>query len=204
MHEEVKSYEEDRLNLGHQAVGGRCDTYESATRIEGSPPVSVYARAAMTHTHFRIIAAAGLFSLTLRAADAIEVHWDHLCAAADGKKLSIARSDGSTVEGYCMSINVNEVLIRTPDRGMVKIARSTLSRLHMSGEKKHHLASLGKGFDKGLRKGFNWLLSTHALLGVVTIPATVGWGAFSLPFCALGDLKDKMSDPEHVTEIKVI
>jgi hypothetical protein len=111
----------------------------------------------MTHTRFRIIAAAGLFSLTLRAADSIEVHWDHLCAAADGKKLSIAKSDGSTVEGYCMSINVNEVLIRTPDRGIVKIARSTLSRLHMSGEKKYHLASLGKGFDKGLRKGFNWL-----------------------------------------------
>jgi hypothetical protein len=54
----------------------------------------------------------------------------------------------------------------------------------------HHLADLGDGMSKSFRRGFGWLFSPAAALGLVTIPATVAWGAVAAPFCLLGDLGD--------------
>jgi hypothetical protein len=121
MREEAKSYEEDRLNPEFKALSGRCDTCESATRIEGSPPLSVYARAAMTHTHFRIIAAAGLFSLTLRAAGAIMPKSKSLCAmllvlanavVCARERITVATSVGDGV--VCNSLNVPQRWVVPP------------------------------------------------------------------------------------------
>jgi hypothetical protein len=54
----------------------------------------------------------------------------------------------------------------------------------------HHLADLGNSMSKSFRRGFGWLFSPAAPLGLLTIPATVAWGAMAAPFCLLGDLGD--------------
>jgi hypothetical protein len=65
----------------------------------------------------------------------------------------------------------------------------------------HQLSALGRNVQKGLRQGFEWLLSPYAPLGIVAVPATVAWGAVAAPFCLLGDLTHKAS---RTREIKVI
>ncbi len=106
-------------------------------------------------------------------------------------------------------IGVDEISVNTKDRGVVKVARSALSRidmhLHISSHRGHELRALGHGVHVGLSHGFGWLLSPAAPLGIVTIPATLAWGAVSAPFCAIGDVAAKLAPaPATEREIRVI
>jgi hypothetical protein len=128
---------------------------------------------------------------------------DDLGAVAGGKQLTIQTVDGSTVDGYCLSINVDEIAITTKDQRIVRIARKTLSRIHVQRSQNdgHQLRALGRGIHKGLRKEVDWLFSPYAPLGIVAVPATLAWAAVSAPFCLLGDLTHANSGTR---EIKVI
>ena len=64
----------------------------------------------------------------------------------------------------------------------------------------HHLADLGNSMSKSFARGFGWLFSPAAPLGLVAIPATIAWGAVAAPFCLLGDLGD---DGAITQDIKV-
>jgi hypothetical protein len=130
---------------------------------------------------------------------------------AEGQPLTLTTADGATVDGYCVAIGVDEISVNTKDRGVVKVARSALSRidmhLHTSSHRGHELRALGHGVHVGLSRGFGWLLSPDALLGIVTIPATLAWGAVSAPFCAIGDVAAKaklVPPPATEREIRVI
>jgi hypothetical protein len=151
----------------------------------------------MKHTSFSqfrflIFSAALAWTFPLHAApdnsDVIHSRWGDLCAVAGGQQLSITTNDGKTVKGTCASTSDSEIAL-TANQRVVKIARSTLSRIQMyqpgSG---HHLADLGKDMSKSFKTSFVWLLSPAAPLGLVAIPATVAWGAVAAPFCILGDL----------------
>jgi hypothetical protein len=151
----------------------------------------------MKHTSFSqlcclIFSAALAWTLPLHAApddnDVIHARWGDLCYVAGGQQLSVTTRDGKTIKGTCASTTGGEIALTTNQR-VVKIARSTLTRIQMyqpgSG---HHLADLRKGMSKSFRTGFGWLLSPAAPLGLVAIPATVAWGAVAAPFCLLGDL----------------
>src|SRR5579872_7340804 len=114
----------------------------------------------MTHTpwsNIRLLSLSAVLALTLpvHAADEIRVHWNEVCAAADGKRLTISTVDGDTVSGYCMSINVDEIAVNTADHGMVKIARKALSRIDVQRSKNdgHQLWRLGRGVRTGLHQG---------------------------------------------------
>jgi hypothetical protein len=162
----------------------------------------------MTHVtlasiHLLPLIALTIWSLPLRAADQIQVHWNEVCAAARGKQLTIQTVDGSTVDGYCLSINVDEIAITTKDQRIVRIARKALSRINVQRSKNdgHQLRALGREIHKGLRKEVDWLLSPYAPLGIVAVPATLAWGAVSAPFCLLGDLTHASGGAR---EIKVI
>jgi hypothetical protein len=141
---------------------------------------------------FSILSAALAWTFPLHAApintDVIQARWGDLCHVAGGQQLSLTTSDGKTVTGTCASTSDGEIALTTNQR-VVKIARSTLARIQMyqpgSG---HHLADLGKGMSKSFKTGFGWLFSPAAPLGLVTIPATVAWGAVAAPFCILGDM----------------
>jgi hypothetical protein len=162
----------------------------------------------MTHTtlasiRFLLFSGVMVSALPLYAADEIQVHWIEVCRAAGGKRLTIKTFNGETVDGYCLSINVDEIAVTTKDQQIVRIARRALSRIDVQRSKNdgHQLSALGRGVHKGLRQGFQWLLSPYAPLGIVAVPATVAWGAVAAPFCLLADLTHKTSGTR---EIKVI
>jgi hypothetical protein len=152
----------------------------------------------------RFLAVFALMAWTppLHASDQIEVKWTEVCKVVDGHSLTITTVNGDTVDGYCLSIDVDQIVVTAKDQKVVKIARAALSRIQMSRSKKtHQLSSLRHGMGVGLRQGFDWLLSPYAPLGLVVVPGTVAWGAVAAPFCLIGDLKDKV---EGRQEIKVI
>lgn len=179
--------------------------HESATNLALRHFSWAYSGLTMKHTiftniHFLILSAALTCTLPMHAADDIHTRWTDLCHVAGTRQLNVTTSDGKTVRGACTSIDANEVSLSANQR-VVKIARSTLTRIQMyqpgSG---HHLADLGDGMHKSFRKGFGWLFSPAAPLGLVSIPATVAWGAVSAPFCLLGDLG---SEGPLTQEIKI-
>lgn len=104
-------------------------------------------------------------------------------------------------QGYCVSIDADQIAVTTKDRRVVKIARKTLSRLELRRSKGHQLSSLRSGMRKGLRTGFDSLLSPLAPYGIVAIPATLAWGAVAAPFCLLGDLKAKVTGTQELKPI---
>jgi hypothetical protein len=158
-----------------------------------------------THIRFTILSAALAWTLPLHAAPDnapgdIRARWNDLCRVAGSHQLNVTTSDGKTVSGSCSSTDA-DALSLTADQRVIKIARSTLSRVQMyqSGNG-HQLADLGDGMYKSFRRGFGWLFSPAAPLGLVAIPATVVWGAVAAPFCLLGDLGD---DGPSTTDIKI-
>jgi hypothetical protein len=145
----------------------------------------------MKHTlRLLAISSALVGSLPIRAADDIQTHWTDLCHAAAGRQLNVTTADGQTVSGSCLATNSTELSLSANQR-VVKIARSTLTRIqtYQPGNG-HHLANLGNGMYKSFNRGFAWLFSPAAPLGLIAIPATVAWGAVAAPFCLLGDLGD--------------
>jgi hypothetical protein len=123
----------------------------------------------------------------LHAAD-LQARWTDLCRVAAGHQLNLTTSDGKTVSGTCGSVSADELSL-TVNKRAIKIARSALTRIQMYDPGNgHHLADLGDGMSKSFKKGFGWLFSPAAPLGLVAIPATVAWGAVSAPFCILGDM----------------
>jgi hypothetical protein len=164
----------------------------------------------MKHIHLKIASTLTAVALamptsSLFASEKTQVPWSGICAAARGRELAIITSDGTTVSGYCAAIDVKEITIRTPDNRMVKVGRAVLSRLSFHQYKGHQLQTLRHGVHKGLQEGADHLLSVAALWGIIEIPATLAWGAVTLPFCALGDLRSKLGGelPIKVTDATV-
>lgn len=144
------------------------------------------------------LAAATLSSQPLHAAAAIETPWNQVCRVADGHELLVTTANGGTVEGYCVSVDVNGIGVGTKDGRVVQVARKALSRLEIRRSKGHQLSSLRKGMHDGLQFGFNSLLSPLAPVGMVAVPATLAWGAIATPFCVLGDLKAKLTGNQEI------
>ena len=143
----------------------------------------------MKHTLYAF--AFGFFAALapLHAAE-LKAPWNDLCRVAAGHQLNVTTSDGNTISGSCTSTDADALSLNSNQR-IVKIARSTLSRIQMyQPGNGHHLADLGDGMSKSFRRGFGWLFSPAAPLGLVAIPATVAWGAVAAPFCLLGDMGD--------------
>jgi hypothetical protein len=135
----------------------------------------------------------------IHAAD-LQARWNDLCHVAGTRQLNITTSDGKTLSGKCASTSPDELSLNN-NQLVVKIARSTLTRIQMYDPGTgHHLADLGNGMQKSFQQGFRWLFSPAAALGLVTIPATVAWGAVAAPFCVLGDMG---SDGPSTQEIKL-
>jgi hypothetical protein len=156
-----------------------------------------------SRNHFLALAGVIICSLPLCAADPDEVPWNQLCKKAMGNQLKITTADGATVDGFCMTITVDEVAISTENQKVVKVARTVLSKvqMHRGLEQQHPLKALGKGLHRTFREGFDMLLSPAAPVGIVVLPATAAWGVVAAPFCALGELKNKLDGPREVRVI---
>ncbi len=148
----------------------------------------------MKHTTFASIRFLTLSALmawvpALPAADPIKVPWNDLCKVAQGRQLTITQANGEIAFGYCTSVNADEISLTGKDRKVLRLARSTLRRIQMDQPTNgHQLSSLGRGVQHGLQQGSKWLLSPLAPLGIVTVPATLAWGAVAAPFCIISDL----------------
>lgn len=144
--------------------------------------------------------AALIWTCSIHAATDIHARWTDLCRVANGRQLNVTTSDGATVSGSCTGTDA-DALSLTANQRVVKIARSTLTRIQMyQTGNGHHLADLGNSMSKSFARGFGWLFSPAAPLGLVAIPATIAWGAVAAPFCLLGDLGD---DGAITQDIKV-
>src|SRR5580700_2979912 len=158
----------------------------------------------MKHTIFpgirlMIFSAALAWTFPVHAADDIHARWIDLCSVAGSHQLNVTTSDGQTVSGSCNSTDADGLSLSANQR-IVKIARSTLTRIQMyQPGNGHHLADLGNGMSKSFVRGFGWLFSPAAPLGLVAIPATVAWGAVSVPFCLLGDMGDDGPTKQDIT-----
>jgi len=148
---------------------------------------------------FSVVAA---WSLPVLAADTIQAPWNEVCKVADGHELILTTADGQTVEGYCVSVKVDEISVNTKDQKVVRVARTALSRMQVNRSKKRRqLSSLGKGMRAGFRQGFDWLFSPLAPLGAVVVPGTLAWGIVAAPFCLLSDLNDEASGTQDIQVI---
>ena len=174
-----------------------CDARESATNVALRRSDRTYPDLTMK-TLFRTLAFCTLAAWApLHAAD-IQAHWNDLCHVAANRQLSVTTTDGRTVNGSCTSSD-SDGLSLTANQRVIKIARSTLTRIQLyQPGNGHHLAELGKGMSKSFQMGFGWLFSPAAPLGLISIPATVAWGAVAAPFCLLGDLGDAGAVPQNI------
>ena len=129
----------------------------------------------------------GIATLGWCAPDTVDLPWTHICQAADGRELRLTTNTGDTIEGYCVSVNVDEISVQTKEHRAVKIARSTMARMAIL-PRERQLQALGRGMHRSLRIGARALFSPMAPAGLVLIPGTLAWGAVSAPFCATGDL----------------
>jgi len=152
----------------------------------------------LTTTFALAFAALAITATPLLADDTIKTPWNQVCRAANNREMIVTTASGETVEGYCISVDVDGVGVRTKTGQVKHIARTTLARLQVRRANGHNLSALGKGVHDGLKFGVNALLSPEAMLGVVAIPATLTWGAVSTPFCILGDLRDKLAGSQEI------
>jgi hypothetical protein len=75
----------------------------------------------MKHTYLQqlraaLLLAALLVSLPLHAADSVESNWNDICHVATNRPLTLTSADGSTVEGYCVAIQVDSISIQNQPR----------------------------------------------------------------------------------------
>ena len=118
----------------------------------------------------------------------VQARWDELCRVAGTNQLNVTTADGITESGHCLATRNDELSLEANQR-IVKIARSTLTRIQMYDPGNgHRLADLGNGMAKSFKAGFRWLFSPAAPLGLIAIPSTIAWGLVAAPFCALGDM----------------
>ena len=118
----------------------------------------------------------------------IPVEWPNLCTNTARELLVVTTESGDKIQGYCVSVQHDELTVRTVDGKIVKIARGTLKKVLASTVPQHRLKALGKGMRQGLHDGVQMTFSPLAPLGLVVIPGTLAWGAVATPFCILGDL----------------
>jgi hypothetical protein len=142
---------------------------------------------------------------TLIAAEPIATQWSEVCRVSVKHEIRITTIDGENVSGYCLSVKVDEIAVRTQDGKVVRLARTTLSRIQMLPLKSSQVRALGEFMHGGLREGVHALFSPWAPVGMVMIPGTIAIGAVSAPFCAIADLDKKLRGKREVErEIKLI
>jgi hypothetical protein len=121
------------------------------------------------------------------------VEWRNLCASTAKELMVVTTESGDTIQGYCVSVQHDELTVRTTDGKIVKIARGTLSKVLARTVPENRLQALGRDMRHGLHEGVKMTFSPLAPVGLVTIPGTLAWGAVAAPFCILGDLFGEQS-----------
>ncbi len=131
----------------------------------------------------------------------IEVQWNDLCRVARGNEITVRTPAGEDIRGYCVSISVDEMSVRTVKGTVVKLARSTMDRIRMRRAKSGQLKALGRSMGPMLAGGAGLTFSPAAPAGLVVVPVTLAWGAIAAPFCILGDLGSLLAGTREIKPI---
>jgi hypothetical protein len=134
----------------------------------------------------------------LHAEEPLQVPWNEVCKTTVGKEMNIKTAAGGEINGYCVSVSIDEMNVRTQDGKIVKLARSALQGIRMRRTKSHQLSALRKGMHGSLHESVDLLFSPLAPLGIVAVPGTIAWGIVATPFCALSDLHDKLQGSREI------
>lgn len=124
---------------------------------------------------------------TLPTPKVVRVEWTDVCKAAAGDPVTV-EADGKTLTGFCTSVTVEELVLRTRENRLVTIARSKLSRILATHATSSGLVALRDQTGSNLRSTLRTIFSPSAVTGLVRLPFVVGYSAVALPFCALHDL----------------
>jgi hypothetical protein len=138
-----------------------------------------------------------LASSTLLHADTVEVPWAKVCEVSHGLRLIVTTTNGETTEGYCTSINVDEIAL-TNDQRVIKVAKTAVAHLAVHRVKGHQLAALWRGLKLHLQDATGLLFSPLAPAGAVMLPGTLAWGAVASPFCLLADFADRLAGENEI------
>jgi hypothetical protein len=152
-------------------------------------------------TRFVLLSAVFCCNLSLDAAVPVKSRWTNLCNLAHNQRLTLTVNDpqAKKISGACMSVKEDEISIQT-ENGSVTVSRSSVKRITMRGPRTHHaLRELVRTLLEGVNFSVEALVSPHPIIGVLAFPATVAWGAASLPFDALGDLSALLGFGREIT-----
>ena len=127
-------------------------------------------------------------SAALHAQDSVQLPLPRVCDYANSRTIQVTMPNGETVEGVCFSTTVDELQVKTKS-GIVKVARAQLSRLTIADSEKHHqVRHLFKHVGQGVAASAKLIPTEAGVAGAIGVPATLAWGAVSVPFCLFGDL----------------
>ena len=131
-------------------------------------------------------------------ADTVEVPWAKVCEASHGKSLVVTTTNGETLEGFCTSINVDEIGL-TKDQRLVKVAKSATCAASRASRQESSVcrAVERSGARIAGRSRFpiffalrRWEWSQFFW--------TLAWGAVASPFCLLADLGDRLAGENEI------
>jgi hypothetical protein len=186
-------------------IFGVCDSWKSVTSAEHFRRLQTYSGLTMRPIQLRTVLGAAFVTLIsllpLRAAGPIEANWHQICRVSEGRELVLTTATGDAVRGYCFSVDVDGLGVRTKGGQVTRIARTAVTRIEMESAAGHRLRALGGVMHDGLKLGVKTLFSEFAPVGLVVLPGTVAWGIIATPFCVLGDLGERGSGRQ---EIKLI
>jgi hypothetical protein len=155
----------------------------------------------MQRIQFKIVSILATLMMTLSpaplsAGGPIDVRSEQICYKAINHEMVITTTSGEDIEGYCISVDPGQVSVNVKGKA-IQIARASVARLFLHPPR-HQVRSLGHGVLQGLRFGWTGLLTPIGPSAALAIPGTLAWGAVSLLFCLLGDLRAKLQGGREI------
>ncbi len=134
----------------------------------------------------------------LRATE-IQSRWSDLCRVSGGYHLKVSTADGKEIRGLCSGITGDDLFLSSK-QGVSRVGRSTVTHIwrYRPGYF-HHMRSLGEQVSGGFETGVVLLHLPFTPIGMVMIPAAVGWAAIATPVCLFRDILDNGSKMQQIT-----
>jgi hypothetical protein len=143
-----------------------------------------------------------LLAASTCSAAQVKTKFRDICREAGVHQLTVVTSTGERIHGFCVSSRADTLQLSSsdPTKPVVSIARAAIAKLQVipSGD---NLNRLGKTSGRSMRFGLRALFSPFAPVGAVVVPVVAAYTAFSAPFCAIGDLHDRL---HPVKELNII
>ena len=140
-----------------------------------------------------------LLAVPAHARNVIQVQWESVCAASQGRELTIAAVNGDKVRGYCKSTANNELTVEKNGR-RVSVIRIKIAHIRMRVPTRLAISDVGDQILLTLAIG-GWAAPTRYWPAALIMPVLAAGEVAALPFVAFADLIRYLN---AVCEIQVI